>query len=168
MNRLRLFLLIGLMFVSLTSITSYAQPKDDDIWPWPWGSECPFPWNDIEGLWRIKNKQNAGYFRFELTKTDHSEGFLVRIDHIDMDGNVTASGSGFASYSQKIVRAALHSTVAEGKKSYWVIVRAYEMDKNVGCSGSVQTVVTLRPVYSDKSWELNYEIEQVLLDLSKQ
>lgn len=168
MNRMRSIFLIGLILAILSPISAYSQPKNDDIWPWPWGTECPFPWNDIEGLWRIKDKPDAGYFRFALTKTSHSEGFLVKVEHLDANGDVTAVGSGFTSYSQKIVRAAMHSKIPGRTTSYWVIVRAYEMDKNVGCAGSVQTVVTLRPIKSGKSWDLNYEIEQVQFDLAKE
>jgi hypothetical protein len=32
--------------------------------PWPWGLEVSFPWDDIQGVWKVENKGKIYYFGF--------------------------------------------------------------------------------------------------------
>jgi hypothetical protein len=58
--------------------------------PWPWGLEVPFPWEDIQGIWKINTPGKAVYLgvrRLELKR--------LAVTQFDLDlCAVTASGPG--------------------------------------------------------------------------
>jgi hypothetical protein len=119
-----------------------------DTLPWPWGSECPFPWNSIEGMWEEKEPKTEGfletYFEFEIIEVWESGTHVFRVNQFDGEGNIVATGKGVSPSGQRIVRAMLLPTAdSEDRKSYFVVVRAYTEDRFT-CSDKLVTVLTMR------------------------
>jgi hypothetical protein len=72
-------------------------PTSDDHWTtWPWSLAQPFPWEDIQGLWKVETGDYVSYFAFKVVKQKASGGRLLQVKQID--GNtrkVLAEGPGF-------------------------------------------------------------------------
>ncbi|NQY99380.1 MAG: hypothetical protein HRT45_01765 [Bdellovibrionales bacterium] len=142
---LGVLVLIG--FGSVAQATSVLGEGGDTL-PWPWGSECPFPWNSIEGMWEEKEPKTEGfletYFQFEIIEVWQSGTHVFRVQQYDGEGNLVAEGKGVSPRGQRIVRAMLLPTDSTGEaKSYFVIVRAYTEDR-FSCSDKLITVLTMR------------------------
>ncbi|WP_413582899.1 hypothetical protein [Bdellovibrio sp. HCB288] len=64
--------------------------------PWPWSSAQPFPWDDIQGLWRIEQDDYVSYFAFKVVKEKTSGGRQLLVRQIDGETRrVLAEGVGF-------------------------------------------------------------------------
>jgi hypothetical protein len=61
-----LLVVVGLCF----GISSFAMNRGpgDDTHPWPWGLEVPFPWEDVQGVWKVESHGNEYYFGFRRTQ----------------------------------------------------------------------------------------------------
>lgn len=141
-------ILLALLVVSVPAQSETYKPFSDDgqVLPWPWGTECPFPWHNIEGMWTESEPRTeflpVTYFEFEIIDEWASGTRIFRVTHFDEEGNVLAVGRGTASKGYKIVRAVLLPR-DKSEESYSVIVRAYREDR-FGCSDKLVTVLTMR------------------------
>lgn len=46
---------------------SHLMPNFGDRWvPWPWALALPFPWTDIQGLWKAEDGDFVSYFAFRV------------------------------------------------------------------------------------------------------
>lgn len=136
--------------IALTSVANATIPMGEggDTLPWPWGTECPFPWNSIEGMWEEKEPKSGAfyetYFEFEIIEVWQSGTHVFRVNQYDGTGSMIATGKGVSPSGQRIVRAMLlPTTQSERNKSYFVIVRAYTEDR-FACSDQLVTVLTMR------------------------
>ena len=140
--------LLTLFVISFPAQAEIYQPMGDggQVLPWPWGSECPFPWHNIEGMWTESEPRTESlpitYFEFEIIDEWASGTRIFKVTHYDEEGNVIAVGRGTASKGYKIVRAVLLPK-EKGLDSYSVIVRAYTEDR-FACSDELVTVLTVR------------------------
>jgi hypothetical protein len=58
--------------------------------PWPWGFEVTFPWNDVQGIWRVQKDGKTLYFSFRRVQAKR-----VKIKQIDFNTcNVIGTGQG--------------------------------------------------------------------------
>lgn len=50
--------------------SSVTRGPGDDTHPWPWGFEVQFPWDHIQGIWKVEKGSRTYYFSFKriLTK----------------------------------------------------------------------------------------------------
>ncbi|XGC80701.1 hypothetical protein ACES2L_15360 [Bdellovibrio bacteriovorus] len=68
-----LILFTGLS-ISLNSHAVYPReehvmPASDDRWvPWPWSLAQPFPWQDIQGLWKVEQDEFVSYFALKVVR----------------------------------------------------------------------------------------------------
>lgn len=47
----------------------HVMPASDDRWvPWPWTLARPFPWSDIQGLWKVEQNEFVSYFAFKVVR----------------------------------------------------------------------------------------------------
>ncbi|MGZ3770854.1 MAG: hypothetical protein ACXVCP_14890 [Bdellovibrio sp.] len=68
------FLIILILFSWLMPNASFASHDKDavmpvlrDPWvPWPWALALPFPWDDIQGLWKAEDGDFVSYFAFKV------------------------------------------------------------------------------------------------------
>lgn len=46
---------------------NHIMPNFGDRWvPWPWALALPFPWSDIQGLWKAEDGDFVSYFAFKV------------------------------------------------------------------------------------------------------
>ncbi|WP_413292274.1 hypothetical protein ACLSU7_12790 [Bdellovibrio sp. HCB185ZH] len=63
--------------------------------PWPWTLAQPFPWDDIQGLWKVEQDNYVSYFAFKVVK-QASGGRQLLVRQIDGETRrVLAEGPGF-------------------------------------------------------------------------
>lgn len=140
------------------------QTKKDDIWPWPWGTECPFNWTDIEGRWELVGESLKNYFEFEVLSVTEEGSRYFEIRRYDENGVLFSIGNGYSNPGEKIVRAAMYQ-YKEGKERgevYWVIVRWYKKDKETSCRSKSQvTAITIRPQLDREDNQSHYVIHKV-------
>lgn len=119
---------------------------DGNTLPWPWGSECPFPWSNIEGMWEQKEPKSeqfgSNYFEFEIIDEWESGVHVFRVSQYDAVGDLVATGKGVSPKGRRIVRSVLLPVDgSDANDAYTVIVRAYTEDR---CSDELVTVLTMR------------------------
>jgi len=147
-NRSKALFVIVIFFASFSALAGTYQPTAEggDSLPWPWGSECPFPWHNIEGMWTESEPKTedlpVSFFEFEIIDYWSNGTRVFRVTQYSESGDVLAVGRGTAPRGQKIVRAVLLPS-RPGHVSFSAIVRAYTEDRFV-CSDKLVTVLTMR------------------------
>lgn len=133
----------------------------DDLMPWPWGSECPFPWSNIEGVWVSIGNENPTRFTFEVKGLWDSSTRLLEIRRYNSDDELVGIGEGTSQRREKIVRAAMIGIGLSEGESYWAIIRTYNEEQSRSCARSKQiTVVTLRDADGSNSHDVHMVIEK--------
>ncbi len=79
----------------------------DSFVPWPWGKEIAFPWNEMQGTWKVQTESLTVYFSFKIVGTTNEIRQLQVTEHENRTCRVVASGSGYE--SNKVLRALLRS-----------------------------------------------------------
>ncbi|WP_413559036.1 hypothetical protein [Bdellovibrio sp. HCB209] len=75
--------------------------------PWPWSLAQPFPWDDIQGLWKVEQDNYVSYFAFKSVR-QASGGRQLLVRQIDGETRrVLAEGVGFE--SGKVILAQMTS-----------------------------------------------------------
>lgn len=135
---LKFFIVLSLLFPAFSTMAG----ENDDVWPWPWGTECPFNWEDFDGKWAPEENKNLQSYVFELLSEGNGYRYF-NIKRYNEAGEMIARGTGYSAPHQKIVRAALWE---ENGNGYWAIVRSYSKDQQKGCHESKSvTALTIRP-----------------------
>lgn len=116
-----------------------ATPTGDDLFPWPWGTECPFPWHEIEGRYRVlaqKGQPYAGHLMtFRVINDTGLEAPYLMVTQYDRSSRIFATGRGRAQPEDtRIVRAAMSPTRQHDR--YSVVVRVYDGVKAHSIGGS--------------------------------
>lgn len=116
-------------------------------WPWPWGSECPFPWEDISGSWMISELGEE--IQFEVLSSTHQGERFLKITHLDRNGGTLAVGYGYGPAARKVITASMAYNVNGITYHYWLLIRAYShKDQFASSCQATQrvTAITFRPV----------------------
>ena len=147
--------LIAICLLSCFSMASFAE--NGGSFPWKWGSECPFPWESIDGYWEVLDPDTAlieGYLDFEVIGDLPNGSRFFEIRLYDASQSLVASGHGTSPMSNKIVRALLIETEFgrnRGYSTYLAFVRAYDSNKNEKClNDGLVRAVTFRSTNSCK------------------
>lgn len=128
------------------TISAAADVTVYELLPWPWGTECPFPWRKIEGNWTVRSSENHEHFSFIVKGTWENGTRILEVQRYTGKGLLIGLGEGVAPRSERIVRAAMTGVGPEEGKSYWALVRTYVEKKKLSCArGKQVTVITLRP-----------------------
>ena len=140
----KLFLAL-LVFGSISAAAKDICTSNGDALPWPWGTECPFPWSMIEGEWSALDVESADAFVFRVLSVDRRGNRTFEIKRYNAENELIAQGKGVASKRKKIIRAFLSSVQEEKKKNYWALVRAYSEQDGFTCDAErLAVVITLR------------------------
>lgn len=160
-----------LVFVlSLFASVSFASKGDlgfgDDVFPWPWGTECPFPWAEIEGAYKVRGfagrGQYTGYFiHFERTQAANQNFEVLQIKQFGRRGQLIAKGQVYSSRDQRIVKGILRSVT--DNHEFVVIVRSYMKDRQATCQpADLVTAITFCPLRGRRCLaDSNYTLEKL-------
>lgn len=99
----RKFLLATLMAVSALSVTAHAaapgieehvMPASDDRWvPWPFHLAQPFPWQDIQGMWKVEQGDFTSYFSLKVVREKSTGVRQLQVKQYDGDNcRIIATG----------------------------------------------------------------------------
>lgn len=69
-------------FAQNSNVDNLIQGGGDDFVPWPWGSEMPFPWPFVQGVWKAEKGEFRSFFKFEIVK-DKDGIRQLRVTQID-------------------------------------------------------------------------------------
>ncbi len=73
--------------------------------PWPWSRAQPFPWFDIQGLWKVEQDDFISYFTFRVVKERATGERQLRVKQIDgLNCREIANGVGVAVGSERSQR----------------------------------------------------------------
>lgn len=168
--------LVRILLLALTIwFLAPLNVQSDEVLPWPWGSECPFPWSDIQGQWTMSEFEGRGvmsdYFQFIVIGSSSDGTHYFQIKRFDPLGNLVATGKGFGVQETRIVRAAMTdvnpsaASSQSGTARYWAIVRGYESDQSSSshvCRNDLTVVVTLRPIGSlSMDEDVHYIVQKI-------
>jgi hypothetical protein len=138
----------------------------DDLFPWPWGSECPFPWQEIQGRYVVRAQKAGGTYNghfLDITVSDKEDSNLefLSITEYDRNGVVYASGQGYAQATDRVVKGLLVNEASN--REFTVMIRTYVREKSSVCSGAnLVTAVTFCPLRGKKcQGETNYLLERM-------
>jgi hypothetical protein len=151
--------------VRASSMKSLPDGGGDDLFPWPWGSECPFPWQEIKGRYMVKSLGRgvlSGHMlEISVVQKDGSDLEFLEIQEFDRAGNLYAKGEGYAQPNERVVKGILNNERTE--RSSLVMIRTYVKDQKSECSArNLVTAVTFCPLRGRKCQsEPNYLLERM-------
>lgn len=141
---MRKILLVLLLVVGVSAAAKDVCTQGDAL-PWPWGTECPFPWDGIEGDWVVADNESGDTFSFKVLSVDRLGRRTFEIRRYNAKKELIASGKGVASKRRKILRAFLSSIYEPKKKNYWALIRGYNEFEGFTCDpNQIAVVITLR------------------------
>lgn len=105
--------------------------------PWPWGLEQPFPWPDIQGIWKVVDADFTSYFALKVVRVKATGERQLIVRQIDADScKVVATGVGYD--LQRVVRAQM--TSVQSGVAYRIALRAFsEKDSPKPAMGKLVT-----------------------------
>lgn len=137
--------ILGLASLLIGFSSGADQYQTTDWLPWPWGSECPFPWSKIDGDWVTRDSLTPERFTFTYKGELKNGSRILDVRRYDFNDELVAVGEGISPRGERIVRAAMIGAGSEKGKSYWALVRTYRELQKKSCSHTKQvTVITLR------------------------
>jgi hypothetical protein len=114
--------------------------------PFPLSITLPFPWGNIEGMWKVVADNVEILFSFNV-QTDLNGHQYLRVLQIDSaSGKIIAEGVGIGVETDKLVRAAMTSKTA--KPNYMLFIGSYKNSDQYVVGGQAPktvTVLTVRP-----------------------
>lgn len=146
----------------LVGVQSSAFDIFGDVLPWPWGSECPFPWSKIDGDWSTRGTIHE-QFSFVYKGETKNGSRILDVSRFDEDGRLIGEGEGVSPKGERIVRAAMVGVGPSKGKSYWALVRTYRENQagSKSCTkNKLVTVITLRPVGSTQTEDVHIIIDK--------
>jgi hypothetical protein len=155
-----------LLAMAVLSVYAPRGFAGDDLFPWPWGTECPFPWKDIDGLYivdtNVDERPYDGHYIVFNVETEEDDGRIKYLDirQYNRRGEQYARGRGYSQKDQRIVKGVL-KTDASGRE-YTVMVRSYVSNKRLSCKkGDLVTAITFCPLRGKKCLEnANYTLRR--------
>ncbi len=119
---------------------NYAETWGGEV-PFPFGTEIPFPWRSMQGIWATQNHAMDALFSFQV-QLDDSGVKVLRVIHLDRaTRRVVGQGAGFANSEQKVVRAVMR---AMDGTSYLIFVRVFKDLNKKSAASHNSTVLTFR------------------------
>lgn len=138
---------IGLLWTTpaTADINSDIQFDEGIVWggevPFPFGTEIPFPWRSMQGIWATQSREVDALFSFQVQLDDRGVKVLSVI-HLDrVTRRVIGQGAGFANSEQKVVRAVMRAT--DGT-NYLIFVRVFKDLYKKSALSRNSTVLTFR------------------------
>jgi hypothetical protein len=128
--------------------------NNGDVIPWPWGKECPFLWDKVDGAWQVKGQYGQNYDRDTLvfeTEEKVKEGLkILYIYHYELGGRLIGQGTGFSDSDNKIIKAIMTNVDGHGA-SYTILVHTFAPDQARSCrAGKLAMAVTFCSKYGSQ------------------
>lgn len=115
------FIAGALVLFNAASLLAFEGNGGDD-WVIPLDSPLPFPWNSIEGIWKVDSPKFQALYSFEVQFDCDNRKILTVLQLDPTSREVVAKGIGYMNGSTREVRAAM-SALSGG--SYLLSVGAY-------------------------------------------
>lgn len=119
---------------------SKLQPyKGDDYWPW--SLAIPFPWNDIQGLWKAEYENGStSYFSFTVVRREKEVKQIKVVQYLDLNKcEVLARGVG-REYDKQINA----QMISANNMTFRLLMAAFDASslpkQQQTCSGSVMAM----------------------------
>lgn len=154
-------LMLATFSLGLQAADFSQDVKKDDLVPWPWGTECPFPWAKIEGQWTTLRKDHPERFQFDLKGVWKNGTRVIEVRRYNQEDELIGLGEGITTRGEKIVRAAMVGVGPDEGKTYLAFIRTYvEAPKRTCSRGKLVTVVTLRSSDGSEEHDTHVIIEK--------
>ena len=135
-----IFVILAVSVMSLTAHSGAPGTKGDMV-PWPWGSECPFPWSGVEGTWRVDPVSQSEFAGYALEFHHYKEGakkvLAARI--FNASGEVLAVGHGFSINGGEVILLTMKNISTESR--FRIYVRVYPEHGGLSCSDRSRQVM---------------------------
>lgn len=153
--------------------TTHAEPVDR--FPWDWGTECPFPWSEVDGayqvisMWTVK-AHDGKMLRLVSGMKSHTQHYL-RVYQYSRRGKLEAQGVAMATKQDRIITASMRPVESRGLPSR-IMIRAYLEDFHSEVKGSSASCDQQRKVMTVtfcSNYSLNCTVDQnyVLLKMKE-
>lgn len=139
-----------LIFALVLMMGIVSNAKTLDRFPWDWGTECPFPWSEVDGYYRVlsvdgaKSKDGTYLHLVSPEPEAHEENPILEVFHFNSKHDLLTLGMGVASPEDKIIKAYTRK-VNEKNATAKIYIRSYIQDlasgsstKLVSCTNSPQ------------------------------
>ena len=136
--------------VFMIGMASSAKPLDR--FPWDWGTECPFPWSEVDGYYKVKSigetkKMDGTYLHLVSPEPqEQDENPILEVFHLDAEQELLSVGMGVSKTSDKIIKAFTRK-VGEKQASAKIYIRSYIQDtantvstNAAACKNSAQVI----------------------------
>lgn len=165
--------LIGLSFLLFVSV-SQAQKTCNiqtqggiDTWPWQYAE--PFPWDNIQGIWKLSTDSSDVYFKMKVTG-QNKKGKILAISKFSTKNCLKslASGVGFVgSWEKNIVRGVISDKALRYQITLGLFETKQLSDDVSSCGDQVlaasMEVIGQRGAYTAPIDPATYQIELMVL-----
>lgn len=143
-----------LLFLSLISIDAFAsgftdggsdtqcslaQTQGGDAWPWSVAQ--PFPWNNIEGYWKLGDQDDTSYVKAVVTSTTNKRKILKLSAYTDgFCSKPIAKGTGYIDATEKNV---VRSLLSDGVYRYQLMMGMFDMRDLTGKMTCTENVIAV-------------------------
>ncbi len=124
-------ILIMMLVAAMFSINASAVDNEPlDKFPWDWGTECPFPWDEIDGEYvvtSISGDKKMDGTRLKLVSIDPAAKHvdpILEVFHYNKFNRVITSGIGVGKESDRIITAYTKKP-SEEKSTSKIYIRTY-------------------------------------------
>ena len=130
-----------------------AKIKGGGVDGFPWSIAKPFPWSDIQGVWKLRDGANPYYLKAKVIRTTSNRKILSL--SVISEGNCAkpiAQGLGYVDFSERnVVRAIMNDGIAKYQiKIASFDVRDLEMDAYT-CGEANVVAASIQPIGSIRS-----------------
>ena len=128
------------ILVSLPALSSYQHKEKSklgkttvvdtmEVMPWPWATQCPFPWDTISGHWKVVADNVDMSFVFKVVNQSDVGELYLAVREYNNQGELVAKGFGVSSSGSFGVRAAMKYVNNDDqnmdKLGYWLHISAF-------------------------------------------
>jgi hypothetical protein len=186
MKTITLILTVFILGFSTITTTAHAQAacssintKGGGVDVWPWSVAQPFPWDNIQGYWKIQNEENSYIKARILSATNNFKLLAISIYGDGYCSKPYATGRGYIDITEKnVVRAIISDGTYEYQLKLGLFNFADISDNGGSCKKNVMAasmqVIGTSPgdgedqvVDSDVMEVQNMMLKKVTVNLSK-
>ena len=151
-----IFILITLLLVNMTAFAGNEEVKNGSgsaigsscsdgtklmsggVDGWPWSCAKPFPWDIIQGYWKLSDNGDA-YIKARVLSTNNNRKILALTFYADgICAKPSAKGTGYVDFAEKnVVRALL----SDGVYKYQLKIGMFDTRDVVGLDISGQSIM---------------------------
>ena len=166
-------LLIGLSFLLFVSVSQAQQTcniqTQGGVDTWPWQYAEPFPWDNIQGVWKLNTDSSDVYFKMKVTG-QNKKGKILNITKFSTKNCLKplASGVGFVGSQEKNI---VRGVISDKALRYQITLGLFETkqlsDDVIACGDQVlaasMEVIGQRGAYNSPIDPASYQIELMVL-----